>query len=259
MKTAEITEYLVSWLEEYCRSHGRKGFVVGVSGGIDSSVTSTLCAATGLPTLVLSMPIYQAPDQHSLSQRHVQWLKEKYENVESVEIDLTDPFKSIEQTLPESIQNELSMANARARLRMLTLYAFASADGRVVAGTGNKVEDFGVGFFTKYGDGGVDISPIGDLLKSEVREVGRHLGILDDILNAPPTDGLWHDGRTDEQQLGATYEEIEWAMGFENGPGDENALDERQKEVLKLYRARNAENLHKMTEIPVAKIPEELK
>ena len=259
MKTNEVIKYLVSWLKQYVENHNLKGFVTGISGGIDSAVTSTLCAKTGLDLLVLGMPILQNTNQQSLARRHIEWLSETYPNVETGEIDLTAPFETIQNTLPPEVCTDLSMANARARLRMLTLYAFASANNLVVAGTGNKVEDFGVGFFTKYGDGGVDISPIADLMKSEVREIAGALGILIEIIEAPPSDGLWNDSRTDEEQIGATYNELEWAMNFHEAGDDEQLLNDRQKEVLQKYRNRRAANMHKMVEIPVAIIPVELK
>jgi NAD+ synthase len=259
MQTAKVINYIVHWLNSYCDSAGLKGFVVGISGGIDSAVTSSLCATTGKKTLVLNMPIYQAAHQVDLARQHMAWLKQKYPNVETLSVDLTDAFKTIEKTFPQTIQDGLTMANTRARLRMLTLYAFAGHHRLLVAGTGNKVEDFGVGFYTKYGDGGVDISPIADLMKSEVYAIGRHLGIIDGILNAPPTDGLWHDNRSDESQIGASYDELEWAMDFEAVQGDESRLDHRRKEVLAIYRKYRRMNRHKMEPIPVAIIPQKLK
>jgi NAD+ synthase len=259
MQTAKVIDFIVDWLRSYCGNSGLNGFVAGISGGIDSAVTSSLCAITGKRTLVLNMPIYQAPHQVDLARQHMAWLKHKYSHVEDVNIDLTDIFHDIEKTFPESIQDGLTMANTRARLRMLTLYAFAGHHRLLVAGTGNKVEDFGVGFYTKYGDGGVDISPIADLMKSEVYEIGRHLGIIDGILTAPPTDGLWHDNRSDESQIGASYDELEWAMEFENSGADERALEGRNKEVINIYRKYRRMNRHKMEPIPVVKIPDELR
>ena len=233
--------------------------MVGVSGGIDCAVTSTLCAKTAKKVIVLNMPIYQAKEQYSLAAQHIEWLKKNYDNVEGVEFDLTAPFKTLEATLPESIQDGLTMANTRSRLRMLTLYAFATHHRMLVAGTGNKVEDFGVGFYTKYGDGGVDLSPIADLMKSEVYAVGKELGIIEGVLEAPPTDGLWEDGRTDEGQIGATYEELEWGMSFDAARINEASLTDRQKEVLAIYRKFNKANRHKMEPIPVCMIPAPLK
>jgi len=235
------------------------GFVIGISGGIDSAVTSTLCTRTGKDVILLNMPIYQSPKQLSLAEQHIEWLEENYSNAKGVHVDLTSPFQSLESTFPQEIQDGLSMANTRSRMRMLTLYAFASHSKMLVAGTGNKVEDFGVGFFTKYGDGGVDISPIADLMKTEVYAIGKELGVVEGILSAPPTDGLWEDDRTDESQLGATYAELEWAMRFEAESGDERHLDLRQKEVLTIYRKFHQANKHKIESIPVFKVPESLK
>jgi NAD+ synthase len=257
MQTRKVVDYIVRWLDKYCDKAGMTGFTVGVSGGIDSAVTSTLCAMTGNSVLALNMPIYQATDQVTLAFEHIQWLEETYDTVRGIDVDLTPTFKTIEQTLPAEIQDGLSMANTRSRLRMLTLYAFSTHYRMLVAGTGNKVEDFGVGFFTKYGDGGVDLSPIAGLLKSEVYAIGRELGILEEILAAPPTDGLWEDGRTDENQIGATYDELEWAMGHDHN--STVALSPRQKEVLSIFSGYNRANKHKMLPIPVCKIPDELK
>jgi NAD+ synthase len=258
MQTAKMIDYIINWLKTYCEDARLNGFAVGISGGIDSAVTSTLCAMTGKTTMVLTMPIYQATHQVDLARQHMDWLGKKYDHVQSVSVDLTDVFHNIEKTLPVGIQDGLTMANIRARLRMLTLYAFAGHYRLLVAGTGNKVEDFGVGFFTKYGDGGVDISPIADLMKSEVYEIGRHQGIIEGILNAPPTDGLWHDNRTDEAQIGASYDELEWAMDFDAAGGDAQPLESRRKEVLDIYRRFRRLNRHKMEPIPWAKIPDEL-
>ena len=257
MRTNNVIDHIVKWLNEYCDRAGMTGFTVGVSGGIDSAVTSTLCARTGKRVLALNMPIYQASDQVSRSFEHIQWLGENHDNVQGIDMDLTPVFKTLEQTLPVEIQDGLSMANTRSRLRMLTLYAFSTHNRMLVAGTGNKVEDFGVGFYTKYGDGGVDLSPIADMTKSEVYEIGHELGIMEEILNAPPTDGLWEDGRTDESQIGATYDELEWAMAFDQNSGTK--LSERQKEVLTIYRGYHQANKHKMLPIPVCRIPLEMK
>ena len=257
MRTNNVIDHIVKWLNEYCDRAGMTGFTVGVSGGIDSAVTSTLCARTGKRVLALNMPIYQASDQVSRSSEHIQWLGENHDNVQGIDMDLTPVFKTLEQTLPVEIQDGLSMANTRSRLRMLTLYAFSTHNRMLVAGTGNKVEDFGVGFYTKYGDGGVDLSPIADMTKSEVYEIGHELGIMEEILNAPPTDGLWEDGRTDESQIGATYDELEWAMAFDQNSGTK--LSERQKEVLTIYRGYHQANKHKMLPVPVCRIPLEMK
>ncbi|PID39306.1 MAG: NAD(+) synthase, partial [Proteobacteria bacterium] len=210
-------DHIVQWLNSYLDRSGMNGFVVGVSGGIDSAVTSTLCARTGQPVRALNMPILQAADQVSRSADHIRWLEERYPNVIGSMVELTPALKSMQSILPADIQDGLTMANTRSRLRMLTLYSFSTHYRMLVAGTGNKVEDFGVGFYTKYGDGGVDLSPIADLMKSEVYALARAMGIIDEILQAPPTDGLWSDDRTDESQIGAGYDELEGAMAFEEG------------------------------------------
>lgn len=259
MKTDQVIDYLTGWLADYCNKAGMNGFAVGVSGGIDSAVTSTLCARTGKTVMALNMPIYQSPDQVALASAHIAWLKRHFDNVTDVTVDLTSAFQSIEQTLPPEIQDPMAMANTRARLRMLTLYAFAGHHRLLVAGTGNKVEDFGVGFFTKYGDGGVDLSPIADLMKSEVYAAGKALGIIEGILNATPTDGLWNDNRSDEAQIGASYDELEWAMIFDAAPDHQKVLTDRQQTVLSIYRRFRRVNAHKMNPIPVAVIPPELK
>ena len=259
MQNKAVIDHIVTWLGKYLGQSGMKGFVAGVSGGIDSAATSTLCALTGAPVIVLNMPIFQASDQVSRAANHIQWLKEKFINVKGFEIDLTSTFKVLQGTLPESIQDDLAMANTRSRLRMLTLYAFSTHHRMLVAGTGNKVEDFGVGFYTKYGDGGVDLAPIADLMKSEVYAVARVMGINDEIIKAMPTDGLWNDNRSDESQIGATYDELEWAMAFHAVKGDEAALTSRQQEVLGIFRKFNQLNRHKMEPVPVCKIPALLK
>jgi NAD+ synthase len=259
MQTANIIDTIVNWLKDYCENAGLNGFVAGVSGGIDSAVTSTLCARTGKKVLLLCMPIYQASDQISLSEQHIQWLSNRYPYAKGVKIDLTSIFKSVEESYPQDIQDGLTMANTRSRIRMVTLYAYASHHRMLVAGTGNKVEDFGVGFYTKYGDGGVDISPIADLLKSEVYTIGQELGIIEAIIKAPPTDGLWHDNRSDESQIGATYDELEWAMRIEAGTEADDQFTPRQKEILEIFRGFHRANKHKMEPIPVCVIPESLK
>ncbi len=259
MQTAKVIDCIVNWLKTYCDNAGLNGFVVGISGGIDSAVTSTLCARTGKEVIPLSIPIHQASEQLSLTGQHIEWLARSYDRVKGTLIDLTPVFQAFEKSFPPNIQDGLTMANTRSRMRMVTLYAFASHHRMLVAGTGNKVEDCGVGFFTKYGDGGVDISPIADLMKSEVYAVGKELGIAEAILNAPPTDGLWSDNRTDESQIGASYNELEWAMQFEDGSTDENQLNSRQREVLAIYRKFHQANRHKLDPVPVFKIPESLK
>ena len=244
MLTSQKVSLISNWIKNYVNSMPKKAksLVIGVSGGIDSSVSSTLSAMTGLRTIVLSMPIKQKAEQHDLSQKHKDWLKNKFSNVEGYTLELDDVFKSFENTLSK-FENEHGMANSRARLRMTTLYQVAAANSGIVVGTGNKVEDFGVGFYTKYGDGGVDISPIADCNKTEVWELGKELGILDEIINAAPTDGLWDDGRTDEGQLGLSYQELEEAM---ENPNSKNR--NKYNEIRKM-------NLHKMEAIPVCKIP----
>ena len=244
MDVSQKANFISNWIKDYVNSMPKKAksLVIGVSGGIDSSVSSTLSAMTGLRTIVLSMPIKQKAEQHDLSQKHKEWLKNKFSNVEGYTLELDDVFKSFENTLSK-FENEHGMANSRARLRMTTLYQVAAANSGIVVGTGNKVEDFGVGFYTKYGDGGVDISPIADCNKTEVWELGKELGILDEIINAAPTDGLWDDGRTDEGQLGLSYQQLEEAM---ENPNSKNR--NKYTEIRKM-------NLHKMEAIPVCKIP----
>ncbi len=259
MNTQAVIDHIVHWLTDYQNQSGLKGFVVGVSGGIDSAVTSTLCTLTGAPVKVLNMPIHQAPDQVSRSADHIAWLTERHDNVEGITVDLTPVFESLKGVLPEDVQDDLSMANSRSRLRMVTLYSIATHHRMLVAGTGNKVEDFGVGFYTKYGDGGVDLSPIADLMKSEVYALAKALGIIDSIIEAPPTDGLWSDNRSDESQIGASYNELEWAMAFAAGAGDETTLAPRQRDVLAIFRKFNGINQHKMLPIPVCEIPADIK
>ena len=259
MQEEKVSEYIITWLREYCLNAHCKGFVVGVSGGIDSAVTSALCARTGLPTLCVEMPIHQAQNQVSRTSHHIESLQAKYSNVERQEVELTDLFDAFKLSVPTTEDEgllQLSLANTRARLRMTSLYYLAGIHGRLVAGTGNKVEDFGVGFYTKYGDGGVDLSPIADLMKSEVFALGKHLGVSSEILTAAPTDGLFGDDRSDEDQLGASYDELEWAMTFK---GDEEKLSTRESEVLKIYHRLNSANRHKMEAIPVCLIPSNLK
>jgi len=256
MNTATVIKHIVDWLTHYSETSHTKGFVVGVSGGVDSAVTSTLCALTGRNVIVVNMPILQPPSQYQRSNEHIEWLKVKFENVTSFNVDLTSSFEQISVDLSNDIQDDLTMANVRARLRMTTLYAYAGYYGYLVAGTGNKVEDFGVGFYTKYGDGGVDISPIADLMKTEVFALAKELNIIQSIQAAKPTDGLWDDDRSDEDQIGATYPELEWAMTFE---GDEDAISNRKQEVLAIYRKLHKANQHKMMPIPVCVVPESLK
>ncbi len=257
MQTTAIINHISNWLHSYAKSVNMKGFAIGVSGGIDSAVSSTLAAKTGLPLLCVEMPIHQNTTQVDRGLKHIAWLKENFNNVSSVELELTPVFDEFIAQLPKTKEhNELALVNSRARLRMTTLYYFAQANNALVVGTGNKVEDFGIGFFTKYGDGGVDISPIADLLKTEVYALGKELGVNKGILTAAPTDGLWADDKTDEDQIGATYPELEWAMTFS---ADAKNLSAREKEVLSIYTKLNKANQHKMQEIPVCKIPKNLK
>jgi NAD+ synthase len=263
MDTVKVKEHIVNWLKDYVVQSGTKGFVIGVSGGIDSAVTSTLGAETGLPLLCVEMPIYQQGYQVERANNHITYLKERYPNVSSVETELTPIFDAFLTQVPEVEDGErrnMSLVNTRARLRMTTLYYFAALNNYLVLGTGNKVEDFGVGFFTKYGDGGVDLSPIADLVKTEVYELGELLDIDDPIMLAAPTDGLWGDDRTDEDQIGATYPELEWAMEMvEKGTIDFTSFTSRQQEVFQIYTRLNTINQHKMHPIPVCKIPKEFK
>jgi NAD+ synthase len=262
MKTEKVVDHIVNWLKVYAENAGVKGFVIGVSGGIDSAVTSTLCAKTGYPVLCLEMPIHQAENQVNRALNHIQWLQANFSNVSMTQVNLTPVFDSLIASFPE-VENEesrfMSLANTRARLRMTSLYYFAALHGFLVAGTGNKVEDFGVGFYTKYGDGGVDLSPIADLMKSEVYEVAKFLGVNQDIQDAAPTDGLWGDDRTDEDQIGASYDELEWAMTMQDKGKQVDDFSRREQEVYKIYSKLNAANQHKMLPIPVCEIPKDLK
>jgi len=244
MEVNKKVTFIKDWIFDYVNSMPKKAqsLIIGISGGIDSSVTSTLCAMTGLKTIVVLMPIKQIASQHDLSLKHKKWLKDKFKNVESHTIELDEVFKSFQLKLSD-FDSEHGLANSRARTRMTTLYQIAASNNGIVVGTGNKVEDFGVGFYTKYGDGGVDISPIADCTKTEVWELGKELGILEEIIQAQPTDGLWDDGRTDVGQLGLTYQELEEAMNNSNSPHRSKYLEQRKL------------NLHKMQPIPVCKIP----
>ena len=246
MQTSDRISYIKSWILDYCKSMPKEpdSLVVGISGGIDSSVTSTICALTGKKTIVLSMPIKQIKEQQDLSLKHQEWLKGKFKNVESHLVILDNVFKSFKNSLSD-FDNEHGLANSRARLRMATLYQVAASNNGIVVGTGNKVEDFGVGFYTKYGDGGVDISPIADCTKSQVWEMGKNLGVLEEIVQAQPTDGLWDDGRTDVNQLGMSYQELEEAIKDPSNKGHKKYLEIRKR------------NLHKMNPIPVCKMKDE--
>ena len=252
----KVSKHITNWIEDYINKSESKGIVVGVSGGVDSALTSTLCAETGHNILCLEMPIYQNKDQVSRSKKHIDWLMSKYPNVTSKQIELNDTFESFVNSLPDnsSDKHELSLANTRSRLRMVTLYYFSALNNYIVAGTGNKVEDFGIGFYTKYGDGGVDISPIADLLKSEVFTLAKFHNIIDEIIEAEPNDGLWNDNRSDEEQIGASYEEIEDAMMNFNKSDN---LSKREKEVLDIFNSFHKTNKHKMDPIPVCEIPKD--
>ena len=244
MEVSKKVVFIKDWILNYINSMPKQAtsLVIGISGGIDSSVASTLCAMTGTKTIILTMPIKQISSQHDLSLKHEKWLKNKFKNIESHTIELDEVFKSFRSKL-SGFDSEHGLANSRARIRMTTLYQVAAANNGIVVGTGNKIEDFGVGFYTKYGDGGVDISPIADCTKTEVWELGKELGILEEIIQAQPTDGLWDDGRTDVGQLGLTYQELEEAMNNSNSPHRSKYLEQRKL------------NLHKMQPIPVCKIP----
>ena len=244
MEVSKKIVFIKDWILNYINSMPKQAtsLVIGISGGIDSSVASTLCAMTGTKTIVLTMPIKQISSQNDLSLKHEKWLKNKFKNIESRTIELDEVFKSFQSKL-SGFDSEHGLANSRARIRMTTLYQVAAANNGIVVGTGNKVEDFGVGFYTKYGDGGVDISPIADCTKTEVWELGKELGILEEIIQAQPTDGLWDDGRTDVSQLGLTYQELEEAINNSNSPHRSKYLEQRKL------------NLHKMQPIPVCKIP----
>ena len=258
MQTEKVIDHITNWLKEYANNANITGFVVGVSGGIDSAVTSSLCARTGLKTLCVEMPIHQAQSQVTRAQEHIAQLKERFPNVSDARVDLTPVFEELKSVVPEvesSAQLDLSLANTRARLRMTTLYYFAGLHKYLVAGTGNKVEDFGVGFYTKYGDGGVDLGPIADLLKSEVYQIGKALGVPESIQVAAPTDGLFGDSRSDEDQIGASYDELEWAMKMKDEGKKMEDFDGREQEVFKIFTRLNTVNQHKMNPIPVCKIP----
>lgn len=258
----KVNAHIVNWLKDYAVQAGVKGFVVGISGGIDSAVVSSLCAQTGMKTLCVEMPIYQHPNQVSRGREHIEQLMQRFPNVGKAEADLTPVFEAFKSAVPidESNDNlQLTLANTRARLRMTTLYYYAGIHGLLVGGTGNKIEDFGVGFYTKYGDGGVDVSPIADLMKSEVYALGRLNGVPESILNAVPTDGLFGDGRSDEDQLGASYDELEWAMRLELNEGTTDGFNDREAEVYRIYQRLNRINQHKMNPIPVCLIPEDYK
>ncbi|MGV9013151.1 MAG: NAD(+) synthase [Flavobacteriales bacterium] len=264
MNAEHTINHITDWLRDYCTANKQRGFVIGISGGIDSAVTSTLCARTGLPLLCVEMPIHQAESQVQRALDHIAWLRGKYPDVSMERVQLTPVFDALVKELPahgDDAPRNLSLANTRARLRMTTLYYFAGIERFLVAGTGNKVEDFGVGFYTKYGDGGVDLSPIADLSKTEVFALAKALGIIESIQNAKPTDGLFGDDRSDEDQLGASYPELEWAMALRDVGTSmkSDALTDRQRQVLAIYDRLHAANAHKWRPIPVCVIPEELR
>lgn len=255
----ELEDRIVRWISEYCITHPRiKSLVVGISGGIDSSVVSTLCALTGMPTYVVGMPINQLENQESLSHAHGKWLESKFSNVKFIKTDMSLVYDKFLQTISSDLgenfaTNKLAQANSRSRLRMITLYQVATSVNGIVVGTGNKVEDYGVGFYTKYGDGGIDIAPIADLYKTEVWMLGEHLGVDERIVSAPPTDGLWDDGRTDEDQIGTSYALLEWVM--EKGlTEDPLFLNEEQTNAINVYQKFHMQNKHKMVEIPTFKL-----
>ncbi|MFP2997405.1 NAD(+) synthase [Spongiivirga sp. MCCC 1A20706] len=262
MQTEKVIDHIVNWLSDYAKKAHVNGFVVGVSGGIDSAVTSTLCAKTGLSTLCIEMPIHQAASHVSRAQEHIAQLKGRFENVSDTRVDLTPVFDEMARQVSmsgDADREELAWANTRARLRMSTLYYHAGLLNRLVAGTGNKVEDFGVGFYTKYGDGGVDLSPIADLMKTEVYAIGKILKVPESIMVAAPSDGLWGDTRSDEDQIGASYPELEWAMNMDDEGKKASDFQGREQEVFQIYKRFNTANKHKMVPIPVCEIPEQLK
>ncbi len=259
MDTNSVINKIVDWLINYNNKAKTKGFVVGISGGVDSAVVSCLCAKTNIKTLCVQMPIYQDKSQVNRAKKHIEKLKQNYSNVDEIEIDLTSVFDTFVSKVPNDTNNDLPLANTRARLRMTTLYYFAGLNNMLVVGTGNKIEDFGVGFFTKYGDGGVDISPIADLLKSEVYLLAKELNVIEDIVKAPPTDGLFGDERTDKDQLGATYDELEWAMAQTDKGKTPQDFKAREKEVMHIYQKLNKANQHKMKLPEVCKIHNNLK
>jgi NAD+ synthase len=262
MQKEKVTQYIIDWLKSYAINAKMDGFVVGVSGGIDSAVTSSLCASTGLRTLCVEMPIHQGANQVARGKEHIDQLKKRFANVTNCSVDLTPVFETFKEQAPFTMDDQfldLSLANTRARLRMTTLYYFAGLHRYLVAGTGNKVEDFGVGFYTKYGDGGVDISPIADLMKSEVYKIAEVLKVPDSIMKAAPTDGLFGDSRTDEDQIGASYDELEWAMEMQRVGKNSQDFNGREKIVFELYARLNRVNQHKMNPIPVCEIPTHMK
>lgn len=252
----KLADEIVRWMVQYATNSGQSSWVVGVSGGVDSALVSTLCAMTNIPTHCVVMPCQTKPRQTNLGEYHIDWLMQKFgpRNVMYHKVDLTPTFEEFHREVDDKYDSELGYANTKSRLRMVALYQIAAVTGGLVVGTGNKVEDHGIGFFTKYGDGGVDISPIADLLKSEVREMCRELGVMAELTNAVPTDGLWDDTRTDEEAIGATYDELEWALKFsEERNNSDVVLTERQKQVLDIYTNRHIATMHKLLPIPTFK------
>lgn len=262
MQTEKVVDYIVNWLKDYATKAGVNGFVIGISGGVDSAVTSTLCAKTGLDLLCIEMPIHQAASHVTRAQEHITQLEERFSNVKDTRVDLTPVFEEFRTEVSlegKQATVDMALANTRARLRMTTLYYHAGLLGLLVAGTGNKVEDFGVGFYTKYGDGGVDLSPIADLMKSEVYKIGEYLKVPESIMKAAPSDGLFGDARSDEDQIGASYPELEWAMTMKEEGKTADDFEGRKKEVFQIFMRYNRSNTHKMTPIPICEIPKNLK
>ena len=261
MQTEKVVDYIVNWLKEYATKAGVNGFVIGISGGIDSAVTSTLCAKTGLNVLCIEMPIHQAESHIMRAHEHIEQLKQRFGNVSDTRTDLTPVFDAFKVEVffdGDQTTIDMALANTRARLRMTTLYYYAGLYKLLVAGTGNKVEDFGIGFYTKYGDGGVDISPIADLMKSEVYELGKYLKVPESIMKAQPSDGLFGDARNDEAQIGASYPELEWAMAMDKTGKRAEDFTGREQAVFNIYKRLNAANKHKMIPIPICEIPNNL-
>ncbi|TDY10157.1 NAD(+) synthase [Meridianimaribacter flavus] len=262
MQTEKVVTHIVNWLKDYATNAKVNGFVVGISGGIDSAVTSTLCAKTGLDILCIEMPIHQAQSHVTRAQEHIAQLKQRFSNVKDTRVDLTPVFEEFKTEVSlegKQATVDMALANTRARLRMTTLYYHAGLLGLLVAGTGNKVEDFGVGFYTKYGDGGVDLSPIADLMKSEVYKLGELLQVPESIMNAAPSDGLFGDARSDEDQIGASYPELEWAMQMKDEGKTIADFEGREQKVFEIFMRFNSSNMHKMIPIPVCEIPKNLK
>jgi len=261
MQTEKVVNHIVDWLRDYATKAGVNGFVIGISGGIDSAVTSTLCAMTGLKVVCIEMPIHQAASHVTRAQEHIKYLKDGFDNISDIHSNLTPVFESFKSEMifeGDKATIDLALANTRARLRMTTLYYYAGLYKLLVAGTGNKVEDFGVGFFTKYGDGGVDLSPIADLMKSQIYEIGSFLKIPNSILEAVPSDGLFGDSRSDEAQIGASYPELEWAMHMDEIGKTLEDFTGRKQEVFTIYKRFNKANQHKMLPIPICNILKEM-